>query len=601
MNIKGREIYLLSKLSNEKNTDFWVRSGEWNSNDYREVVQAFPLEVIANTDPENISEQTESFDEARTDPLTANAMFYVIADRDLGNANMNFTASFEIAPPWDFNFFQEFGDGSFGNNMENVSMDVVIRRYSGADTENGFVMEQEYLVQTLVFWNVTSDLYEYVPEIFNINYTNDFKLKLGESLSIGLKLRGIYGKGILTGKGQCQVRIINYKGLLTWAEDSYFDPTEAPCIRAFDLGQRLTEIFTGVPKFRSDLLMSNETWKDLCFSCGGWIRNLRIKTEEEILKDWPMTFSFEELYQSIHAVLPVGYGIVKKGAKQFIALEELRYFFQPRVMIELGQVSNVKRETVEDFCFSSLKFGYTKGGKYEAPLGLDEYNIETTYTTPITVTDKKYEALGPSRADLYAMEQARRKPYKQYPDEDTPYDKDNFLLDAKFMVRSRNKDYFEMRLWQDDFEQAPTGVYSPKTAGNLRITPANNRNRHSYWFNSATVKYPNDSLRYANSEGNSELKTKFPGKPEVKENDNILISELSNPMFEPEFIEFEYPFSQELLKKLQGTTLYEGKEINNYYGLVEFTNENNQRERGFLFSAKIKNTIKFKILKSYGF
>lgn len=585
LTLRGREIYLLSKLSNEGNLDFWVRSGKWNSNDYREVVQAFPMQVVALADADNISEQTESFRNDGTDALNASAMFFTIADRNRGACHLNFNASFKMSLD------------SFGSNMENVTLDVVIRRYSG--NENEWVMEQEYPVQNLAFWNATNDYYNDRGRSWNVNYSADFEPKIGESFSIGLKLRGIYGKG-LNSAGEVQLKLEEYKANLSWEEDSWFDPSEAPCIRAFDLGQRLTEIFTGIPKFYSDLLTTNDSWKDLCFSCGGWIRNLRIKTETGELKDWPMTISFEQFYKSIHAVLPVGYGIVKKGAKQFIALEELRYFFQTKVLIQLGQVSKVKRETVDDFCYSSLSFGYTEGGNYEAPLGLDEYNIETTYTTPITVTDKNYEALGPSRADIYAVEQARRKPYLEYPDEDTPYDKHNFLLDAKFIVRSNFRDYFELRLWADDFEQAPTGVYSPNTAANLRISPANNRNRHSYWFNSATVKHPTDKMRYANSEGNSELKTKFPGEPEVKENADVSIGDLSNPLFEPEYIEFEHPYSQDILNQLQGTTVINGKEINNYYGLVEFTNENNQRERGFLMSAKIKNTIKFKILKSYG-
>jgi hypothetical protein len=44
-----------------------------------------------------------------------------------------------------------------------------------------------------------------------------------------------------------------------------------------------------------------------------------------------------------------------------------------------------------------------------------------------------------------------------------------------------------------------------------------------------------------------------------------------------------------------------GEEINNYYGLVEFINENGQKERGYIFDVKIKDKISFKLLKNYGY
>ena len=147
---------------------------------------------------------------------------------------------------------------------------------------------------------------------------------------------------------------------------------------------------------------------------------------------------------------------------------------------------------------------------------------------------------------------------------------------------------------------APSGIYSPETAINLDLSPANNKLRHSIWFNSALVKFPTEYLRYSSNEGNSELQTKLTGKPTLKENDNILISRLSKPIFEPEWIEFETSFSQEFLSQIRGTTRIDGQDFNNYYGLVEFINKKGKKERGYLFTAKIKNTINWKILKAYG-
>lgn len=574
LNISGREIYLLTKWENDGD-NFWVRSGHWNSgNDYREVFQAFPIDITTNADPQNLSPQNASNSDDSTDKLSANSMFIFNSVKDFGESKLIFWFGFKIT------------DAEWVR-AENVTLEVVIRRWSGI--EGAFVLEEEIFIDT-------------VPIIKDANYgigrTMYFKPETGDSYGIGLKLKGKYGYQF--NDGWLDLHITDYYAGMEWSEDSFFDPTTTKFIRGFDLGNRLSEIFTGIPKFKSNLL-NQGTWRDLGFACGGWVRNLELKTEEQERLDWPLTISFEDFYKSINAVLPVGYGIANKGAKQFICLESIRYFFQPIVMVKLGQVDKVKRSIADEMVFASLTFGYDQGGNYEQPLGLDEYNVSSTYTTPITVTDKKYEVKGPSRADTYAIEQARRKPYKDYADEDTPYDKDNFLIDAKLIETSPRGDYFEFRLWEDDFEQAPIGVYSPETAGNLRISPANNRTRHSIWFNSATVKYGSQKLRYASTEGNSQLKTKLIGKEEIQESDDVLINTLNNPIFEPEYVEFEVPFNQEILNKLQATTIINGEEINNYYGLIEFINENNQVERGYLFSAKIKDTMKFKLIKSYGF
>jgi hypothetical protein len=584
----GRDIYLLSRL-NAKEEPYYVNSGDWNSgSEYRTGYAPFPLSVVGNSDPENISPQisTNGADN-RWNPDLAN-MFFTVAQKDLGKVSMELSYDFTIK------FVQ-------AQNESNVTMEVVLMKFSGGYDSIPLVeiVGDRTIIETLPY-PTGGDIISYTFEKTFDPYKGE-GIKEGESLTVGILVNGQFG-GVST--GFLRYYSENFNGNLVWAEDSFYQRTKAPFLTANETGQKLTEIFSGKKKFISDLL-SEGTWKDLGFTCGGWIRNLKIKTETGIEKEWPLTISFEDFYKSIHSVLPVGYGIVTKGAKQFITLEPIRYFFQPYVTIKLGQVSNVKRETAAEYVFSSITTGYSKGGNYEKPLGLDEYNIQSTNITPITVIENKYEALGPSRADSYGVEQARRMQYEDFPDEDTPFDDDNFLIDAKFITRSitrrDTKDYYEVRLWQDDFEQAPTGVYSPETAFNLRLSPANNRNRHALWFNSATVKYNEDKIRFSSSEGNSELKTKFPAKPEVKENGDTLISELSNPIFEPEWVNFDYPFTQDLLDMIQGTTKLNGKEINNYYGLVEFLNEDNQKERGYLFSAKAKDKFTFKILKSYGF
>ena len=86
---------------------------------------------------------------------------------------------------------------------------------------------------------------------------------------------------------------------------------------------------------------------------------------------------------------------------------------------------------------------------------------------------------------------------------------------------------YEQRKWRDDFEKAPTGIFSPETATNLRFSPFNCLLNHSWFFSNCLLKNSTDYVRYSSSKGNSQLSTKLIGKNEYSENGNIINSELS--------------------------------------------------------------------------
>jgi hypothetical protein len=52
------------------------------------------------------------------------------------------------------------------------------------------------------------------------------------------------------------------------------------------------------------------------------------------------------------------------------------------------------------------------------------------------------------------------------------------------------------------------------------------------------------------------------------------------------------------MQMVEGKTIILGKEIMNFYGLVEFTNERNEKEKGFLMNLKPNGKGVWQILKS---
>ena len=343
---------------------------------------------------------------------------------------------------------------------------------------------------------------------------------------------------------------------------------------------------------------------------GFWVRNF---------VDEPLTTSFKDFMDSFGAVWQIGYGIEKVGFKEQLRAEHINHFYQDEITIKIDQPNDIERTVASDYFYSSLDLGYSKPSGdelYEEAMGLDEYNVKNSYTTHISRVENKFEQISKYRADSYGTEFARRKPRDQYPQEDTRYDKDIMIMDLQRNdIGGTN---FIQRKWQKDFENPTnfstfvTGVFSPLTATNLRFSPLNLLLRWGFWIKCGLEKYKTTEIRYSSSEGNSKLTTQLKGSDKIySENGNVLVSDLDRSLFIPEFIEFEYPIDSSLLNKINGTSINkDGETIMNYYGLVEFTNEDGLKEYGFLMELKPNGKGSWKLLKankkevrfnSYGF
>ena len=148
--------------------------------------------------------------------------------------------------------------------------------------------------------------------------------------------------------------------------------------------------------------------------------------------------SLKDFLETSNSIHNTGYGIETINGQEQIVVEDLKYFFQNEVGIVLTeQVSNVKRKAASDMYYANMSYGYDKPKNdrmYEEAMGLDEYNTNTSYTNPITRVDKKYDKVSKYRADPYGKEFARRKPKLNFPEQDTRYDKDIFILDLTSIV-----------------------------------------------------------------------------------------------------------------------------------------------------------------------
>ena len=448
-------------------------------------------------------------------------------------------------------------------------------------------------------------------DINNITITiPDFNIPItvneGESIALEFFIKADLKNSFGTGVRRFSVEIKEIKGTLLAEEDSYFDATTAKCYLAHDLLNQLSTICANKNKvFYSDYFGR----RDLGYTQDGpgayvamthgfavrGFTKLPLPDPDNGVENLykPMTTSLRDAFSSLKSVLNVGVGIEEVNGKERVRVEDLSHFYNNNVTIKLpNQVKKLTRATASEYYWPSIEVGYENGGDNQEAQGLDEPNGKSNFTTFINKGKNTFSQLSKYIGGMYAMEFTRRKPLLLFPTEDSKYDTDVFLLDLKPVNNG-----FEQRKWQDDLEKAPTGIFSPETATNLRFSPFNMLLRHSWVIASGLTKFAAEKIRYGSSTANSQMKTQLKGSYEYSENGDIINAELGKARFVAEWIEFEHECTFDIMQMVQGTTIINGKVIQNFYGTIQFINEKNQIEKGFLFNLK-PNDGKWKLLKS---
>lgn len=433
-----------------------------------------------------------------------------------------------------------------------------------------------------------------------------FNVKEGDSLALEFFIKADLKNFTFT-RARYYVQVNEIQGTLYAEEDSHFDSSTAKCYLAHDLINQLTTICANKKKvFYSDYFGRTDLGYPVDgpgayigmthgFAVRGF-NKLPLPDPDNGVENLykPMTTSLRDAFSSLKAVLNVGVGIEEVNGKERVRVEDMSYFYNNNITIKLpNQVKKLTRNTATDYYWPSIEVGYENGYENEEAQGLDEPNGQSNFTTFINKGKNVYSQLSKYIGGMYAMEFTRRKPLSKYPTEDTKYDTDVFLLDLK----PGYNNIFQQRKWQDDLEKAPTGIFSPETATNLRFSPFNMLLRHSWVLASSLTKFTTEKIRYGSSTANSQLKTQLKGGFEYAENGDIINSELGKARFVPEWIEFEHECTFDIMQQVQGTTTIKGKVIQNFYGTVQFINDKNQIEKGFLFNLK-PNEGKWKLLKS---
>jgi len=387
-------------------------------------------------------------------------------------------------------------------------------------------------------------------------------------------------------------------------EDSTYFPTKAKGVLFKEALERTLKIITGRDNVLKSDFFTNTMWSNLFITSGIFLREFPenvldedgnlIKDESGATKTNGIITSLEELL-SVKAHLNIGWGVERIRGIEFFRVEPLGYFFQNRVTIRLGGKFSPKRTIAKEFIYGSVSIGNPKSGNYEEQQGLFEYNARNTWTTANVQSENKYDLSTTLRTDPIGAEHTRRKTYSISPTLDTPEDKENWI----FHVKEVSTNNYTVRLWQDDFDEEPKQVYDPLSAYNLLLSPLRSLERHGWYLNSSLLAYKEDNVLFSNSSGNANMITKLPEQIERGENKPYPNSDLSRPRFVYEYLDFDFPNNFYIKQQINGYfTDSKGNMVPNFYGMVEYTNENDELTYGWILKVVENDLGSFRLIKA---
>lgn len=403
---------------------------------------------------------------------------------------------------------------------------------------------------------------DYVEYVFN-NY--ELNLNKGDSWTIGLLSDTLDGIRYRVDFAELEITENSGENLVG---------STIRAIKPIDLAKRLVAKITGdTDQVISNILDQNGELYAKLISQGFWIRGFPDIIKEGTDEERKIQFktSLEEFLDHLNALRPIAWWIEEKANKEYLRIEELEYTMQNFIGIRYsefidGKHNYIKTDKLEynyadNNFYSKLIFGSDKGGEgYEEVFGLQSISGKAEFSTINDKVDSEYSALSPYALGDIDAELPRRRPFSDYPDEDTQYDSIINCFDCKIVNGS-----FVLKKWQDSYENQPTGLYRAGSAYNLEFTPTNLLKRHSFVINSGLFHHPYGFINFASSNCNSSFRYKRAGEVYIQEDQPIPHSYLDKAKFIPKIANFSLKVTQQIEDQIVGVN---SSGVQNRFGLV---------------------------------
>jgi hypothetical protein len=277
-----------------------------------------------------------------------------------------------------------------------------------------------------------------------------------------------------------------------------------------------------------------------------------------------LNFKFRELFETFSKVFNLGLGLIydNENLRWQFTIDRRNFFYQTGTILTIAQysVSNMRIKYGREFLYNRIETGYTKYVD-ENEYGLIEYNNESQFSTPISISDDVLDLRVPYRADGLAFQIAIDNPKISDATENT---NDTDIDDDIFLIDSVTDTGVLKSAFDDDYIAFLDGLYSDYVLkANIRLTPARNMVRWGDWINASLSKLQDKELRFEKSKKLASLVSRIDGETDrIYETEDYPISNLLEPRWSGRVFEFDAPLTREQINAI----------IDNPYGLIKFYN-----------------------------
>ncbi len=588
---KGRDIFIESLLEAENVNDYRLNSPRFAriSNAIGKTVRTIPMTVVYNSDQEDISTPMYSQDgyndevhsqsyDLNTDQDIRNLFFYEAEGDE--SVYLNLELDYKITEI-----------RSRRSNPTNFSVEIFVTEKDGDDDK---------LIQKIPVYQVngTSNILNEIGVQKNL-YQTTSPINLTRNASIGVVFTSVmsYNGNITASRGETDFFFnIEKSKLIVRDITNYIDyTTVSRAIKPLQIFDRLISKITGEKGLvKSSIFELGGQYENILVDNGLWARNFPDTYEDSQGNEQTiqMVTSYKDCFEAFNLLEPLTWFTENIGNKEYVRIEKATYTMQNFIGLKLSNVDDIKTKSSKPDYFSSIVIGHSKSMKYEEINGLDEYNGKSSFNTFINKNTSEYSVLSKIRTDAVAYELTRRIDFVNNPKKDTKRDNDLWMHDAKIV-----SGVYTHKLWQDEFDVAPTGIYSPNTAWNLSLSSMNRLfYGHGYSVKRGLYHYSEKYITFKSSNSNQNLVTVKNGF-ELKENGTIQIKDISKPRVEATRRILTFKMTKKIQDTLDGYTEVLGQRVKNVNGLVEYI-DFGEKTYGRIIKIESKEKATMELIKA---
>ena len=358
--------------------------------------------------------------------------------------------------------------------------------------------------------------------------------------------------------------VINYRDYLDFNADELFVGNRETTITAI----KYKEAFLRIVEMLTDRLSSFES-TFLTSQIGFLTKGIYFRTKAPLSE--PIPLKLKDLFDSLNSIFRLGMGVEKSGGVETARIEQLEYFFDSNVILDISdriRVEDIEKRVIPEMFYKSCEVGYNKA-EYENNSGLLEFNTKSTWSTVIKSVFNEFRQISKYRADGQGMRKILNAPYKTNdngeldydPSEDVKGDDDIFLIDALLdgVYKARTNEGFD----------SITGSVYADSSYNVLYSPARMLRNWGATIRAGLENKLNTVLRWQSTEKNTTLASKLTTESTaITENEDILINDLNDPIWYNEKYVIEAPLTVAELQTIDANPNGLVKLDTNKYGWI---------------------------------